>query len=165
MWAGPGLPVCMAAWAWKPGKSIISRQGAAAAFVFHSADAVFFVFLQIQMYIHESYCWICRVCQCIPGIPCSSTPGELPHRSARPAAGAATQLGTLLWSPPRTLPRTWTAPPPSVSATAMRLERTRGRRAHQRCSAVRRCPPPCLHCVASSLLKGCRKTGVQCIGT
>ena len=43
-WAGPGLPVRMAAWAWKPEKSIISRQGAAVAFVFHGADTVFFVF-------------------------------------------------------------------------------------------------------------------------
>ena len=43
-WAGPGLSVRMAAWAWKPGKSIISWQGGAAAFVFHGADMVFFIF-------------------------------------------------------------------------------------------------------------------------
>ncbi|CAD6342586.1 unnamed protein product [Miscanthus lutarioriparius] len=48
-WAGPRLPVHMAAWAWKPGKSIISQKGAAAA-----------------------------VCQCIPGIPCSAAPGFQP---------------------------------------------------------------------------------------
>jgi hypothetical protein len=72
-WAGPGLPVRIAAWAWKPGKSIY-RQGAAGALVFHGADTIFFVFLQIQTYIHKSYCRICRVCQCIPDIPCSSAP-------------------------------------------------------------------------------------------
>ena len=43
-WAGPGLPIRMAAWAWKPGKSIISRQGATAAFVFYGADTVFLFF-------------------------------------------------------------------------------------------------------------------------
>ena len=47
-WAGLGLPVRMAAWAWKLGKSIISRQGAAAAFVFHGADTVFFVFYKYR---------------------------------------------------------------------------------------------------------------------
>ena len=65
--------------------------------------------------------------------------------SARPAVGAATQLGTPLWPSPCTLPRMWTAPPPSISATAMRLEPTRGRRACQRYSAIHRCPQPCLH--------------------
>ena len=61
-----------------------------------------------------------RVCQPLVLV------GEPPHQSARPAAGAATQLGTPLWPPPHTLPRTWTAPSPSVSATTMKLESTRG---------------------------------------